>query len=457
MSAGEWARCMGGKLHDQQVPVAPGATPLFGHALRLLRDPLRWLDECRETGPVVRVRLGPRPLYLVSLPALVHEMLVSQADSFDKGGPIFDNGRELIGNGVATSTEEDHRIQRRLMQPAFAQPRIAAYATVMREEGNTLAETWRPNSEVDLLAELDSLTMRVLIRALLPTTGLQEVERFRGYFQVVMADLFPRLALPHPIFRQLPIPSNRRFNRARVESFAAAERIVAAARTQPDSSGMLAALGVDGAGEEAFSDQELRDQVITLLVAGSQTVAGTLAWLFHLLAQHPEVEARLHAELDTVLAGRSAGLEDVQRLPFTRNLLLETIRLYPVAWLLTRISITEVNLGGHRFPAGTGFFFSPYQLHRDAASFPDPERFDPDRWNSPREAITRHGYIPFGAGRRKCIGDTFGMTEATIVLSAVAARWRLRPAPGNRVRAQSRISLTPVGLRMIVEPRTGHG
>ncbi|MEU9096843.1 cytochrome P450 [Streptomyces sp. NPDC048361] len=161
-----------------------------------------------------------------------------------------------------------------------------------------------------------------------------------------------------------------------------------------------------------FTDEELRDQVITLLIAGAETPAATVAWLFHLVARHPHVEARLHAELEDVLAGATATAADLPSLPYTRNVLLEVLRLYPPAPLLTRVSTAEMALDGHRFPAGTDFFFSAYQLHH-GPSFPNPERFDPDRWNTPPGPATRHAYIPFSSGRRKCLGDTFALAEGT--------------------------------------------
>ncbi|GAA3989449.1 cytochrome P450 [Allokutzneria multivorans] len=435
-----------------RAPLAPGAVPVLGHALRLLRDPLPWLDACRQTGPLVRVRMGPRSAHLVCCPHLVHELLMNR--SFDKGGPLFDNARELLGNGLGTSTREDHLRQRRLMQPAFSPSHIAAYAAVMREEIAGLTDSWKGDGAVDLFPDLMSLTMRVLIRTLLPTADPQEAEHLSTQIRFLMAGLLFRIAVPSQVLRQLPVPGNRRFNRARAEAFAGAERIVAAARAHPERGGLLAALMDTGAAEDGFTDEDLRDQVMTMFVGGTESTATTVAWLFHLLTLHPQVEERLHAELDAVLAGRVATAEDLPRLPFTRNVLQETLRLYPVGWLLTRVSVTDVEFGGHRFPAGADFLFSSYLLHHDPASFPAPERFDPDRWDTPLSGDARHAHIPFSTGRRKCIGDTFALTEATIILSAIAAHWRLRPAPGSRVRPHIGAALAPRGLRLVTEPRT---
>ncbi|MGW4913265.1 cytochrome P450 [Streptomyces sp. NPDC004270] len=447
----------------KDVPLAPGAIRLLGHGPRLLRDPLDWLLECGQARPVLRLRLGPRPAYLVCRPELVHDMLVGQVNSFDKGGPLFDRGRELFGNGVASVRHADHSRQRRLMQPAFTPPRIDSYGEVIREESEAVTGRWQGGQEIDVLPELTSLTMRIVCRTLLPTIDERDAERLCNDFQILLAGTLTRTAIPFAWIHRLPTPANRRYNRARADAWALADHVVATARTQSTPGGLLHALIAAGAADpqDAFSDEELRDQVIALFLGGSETTAATLAWLLHLLTLHPHVTERLQAELDEVLAGELAGPDTFPRLRYTRAVLLETMRVYPVATLLTRASTTDVDLGGHRFPAGTDFFYSAYLLHHDPTVFPSPDRFDPDRWTSPADPAARRAYIPFGAGKRKCIGDSFGLAEATIILSAVASRWHLTPAPGNRVRPQLHGSLTPAGLRLVTQarhsPRPGRG
>ncbi|MGX1887143.1 cytochrome P450 [Streptomyces sp. NPDC055287] len=439
----------------KDVPLAPGAIPLLGHGPRLLRDPLTWLLECGQARPVLRLRLGPRPAYLVCRPDLVHDMLVGQVNAFDKGGPLFDRGRELFGNGVASARHTDHRRQRRLMQPAFTPSRIDSYSEVIREESKALTGRWQTGQEINVLPELTSLTMRIVCRTLLPTIDERDADRLCDDFQILLAGTLTRTAIPFTWIQQLPTPANRRYNRARTDAWKLADQVVAKARAQSTPGGLLQALIAAGEAdaEGAFSDEELRDQVIALFLGGSETTAATLAWLLHLLTLHPHVTERLHTELDEVLGGELAGPDTFPRLPYTRAVLLETMRVYPVATLLTRGSTTEVDLGGHRFPAGTDFFYSAYLLHHDPALFPDPSRFDPDRWTSPADPAARRAYIPFGAGKRKCIADTFGLAEATIILSAIASRWHLTPAPGSRVRPQLRGSLAPAGLHLVTQSR----
>lgn len=442
---------------DSRIAPAPGALPLVGHAHRLVRDPLDWLGECRQAGPVMRVKLGPRTAYLVCDPELVHRVLTGP--EFDKGGPLIIAARELLGNGLGTSLREDHRRQRRLMQPAFAQPRIDGYTALMREEAARLADSWTPHREVDLIGDLTTTTLRVLIRVLLPTIAdIPEAAGLARQIRILFDGTFLRAAVPFPFLFRLPTPGNHRFDRARRDVSAAIDRIVTAARAQPEAGGLLAALitpdeAAAQAGD-AFTDRDLRDQVMTLFVGGGETSATTLTWLFHLLATHPSVERRLYGELDSVLDGRIAGPADMPQLPFTRNVLWETMRLYPPAWIMTRVTLTDVDLAGHRLPADAEVLFSSYQLHHDPETFPEPHAFDPDRWDR-MDRADRHSYIPFHTGSRKCIGDNFALAEATIILSAVAAAWRLRPAPDHRPRPQPPLSMAPAGLHLTAQPRPG--
>lgn len=439
-----------------RVPEAPGALPLLGHALRLVRDPLPWLRDCgRRRAPVLRLRLGRRPAYLVCHPHLVHDMLVARANEFDKGGPIIDRARELVGNGLATSPHAEHRAQRRLIQPAFSAACVASYTTILQEESAHLAASWRPHTEVGLLPDLTTAVTKILSRALLPTLDPAEAEELLPDLQRVMGGVLIRAALPFNWMLRLPTPANRRFTRSRTAVWTAADRWVASARALPQQGGVLSQLISADTHDpaHALTDTGLRDQVVTLLIAGTETTASTVAWLFHLLTLHPHAEERLHQELDTVLGGALATSDSYDRLPVTRAVLLETMRLYPTVPLISRISTRPVTLAAHTFPAGTDFFFSSYQLQHDPSAFPHPERFDPDRWTSPTQPTAHQGYIPFSTGKRKCIGDNLALAEATTLISAIAQQWRLRPTNGIQPRPHMRTTLSPGNLRLTAEPR----
>lgn len=408
---------------------APGFLPLLGHVHRMARDPLEWLEQCRRAGPVLRLKLGPRTTFLVTDPHLVRRVLTDS--DFEKGGPLMACARNLLGNGLATCLREEHRRQRPLMQPAFTLPRIAGYTAVMREEAERLAGMWTLGCETDPMEDLSGATLRVMIRAMLPVAHADEANRIARQVRILLDGALLRAAVPFPILFKLPTPGNRRFERARSDTFAAAADIVTTTRAKPDESGLLIALiAPDGGapdGGEAVTDEDLRDQVMTLLASGGDTTATTLAWVFHLLATHPDIERRLHEELDAVLGGEIAGYDDVPRLPFTRNVVTEALRLYPPAWMMSRVALVDVDLDGHRLPVGAEVFFSSCLLHHDPLYFPDPDSFDPDRWDR-REPDE---------------------------LSAVASVWRFRPTPRHDVRPRPPLSMTPARLHLVPELRPG--
>ncbi|MER6913596.1 cytochrome P450 [Streptomyces sp. NPDC000594] len=434
------------------VRVAPGGLPLVGHVPALVRAPARWLAACRTTGDITEVRLGSRRAYLLSTSELVHEVLVGQGARFDKGGPLFDRIREVGGNGLATAPHQEHRRQRRLIQPAFTPAHIAAYTEAMRDESAALTARWRPRGEICALTEMHRLSVGVFSRVLLPGADIADPVRLAEQTRSLSDGIAARALFPW--CDRLPLPANRRFHRARRQILAAADATVRAARSRPDHSRLMdALLGSDPDGG-SLTDRELRDQVVILLAGGTETTANTLAWIFHLLARHPAVESRLAHELDGVLHGRPATPDDFRALPFTRDVVLETMRMRPVVWLLTRSSTTEVELGGHRFAAGTDFVVSPYQLQHDPAVFPRPDSFDPDRWSAPVAPALRQACLPFGAGRRKCIGDTFALAEITIALSVIVPHWHLRPVGrGRPPRPRFRTTLAPHHLPMTTVPR----
>jgi pentalenene oxygenase len=262
---------------------------------------------------------------------------------------------------------------------------------------------------------------------------------------------------PTGLLARLPLAANREFDTALGRLHALIDGIVGDYRRSGEDRGdllsaLLAARDDEDGGR--MSDQEIHDQVMTLLLAGVETTASALTWAWHLLASHPEAEARLHAEVDEVLGGRAPTYADVPRLAYTQRVFTETLRLYPPAWMFTRMTAEPTELGGHLLPSGTDVLISPYVIHRIPELFASPAAFDPDRWLPERaQDVARGSYLPFGGGSRKCIGDVFGMTEATLALAALASRWRLRPVPGTVVKARAGMSLTAGPLPMVPEPR----
>ncbi|MFY4721522.1 cytochrome P450 [Streptomyces sp. LaBMicrA B280] len=440
-----------------RIARAPGGLPLVGHAVQLARRPLEFLGSLPAAGDLVELRLGTKPAYLPCHPELVQQVL-RNARVYDTGGPVKDKARPILGNGLITSDWADHRRQRRMVQPAFHTARIAAYAAVMQEECGAQAKTWRAGLPLDVADAMQALTARVTARALFSTEmAPHSVAEIQRSLPVMVHGAFRRAMDPTGLVARLPLAANREFDAALARLHSLIDGIVGDYRRSGEDRGDLLSALLAARDEEdggAMTDQEVHDQVMTLLLAGVETTASALTWAWHLLAAHPEAEARLHAEVDEVLGGRVPEYADVPRLVHTQRIFTETLRLYPPAWMYTRMTTEPTELAGHRLPAGTDVLISPYVIHRIPEFFARPDVFDPDRWLPERaQEVTRGSYLPFGAGSRKCIGDVFGMTEATLALAALAARWRLRPVPGTTVSPRAEMSLTAGRLPMVPEPR----
>ncbi|MFJ9897706.1 cytochrome P450 [Streptomyces sp. NPDC091280] len=443
--------------HHWRHAVAPGALPLVGHAVRMGRSPLEFLTSLPARGDLVELRLGPSRAYLPCHPDLVHEVLLN-ARVYDTGGPVKDKARPILGNGLITSDWTDHRRQRRLVQPAFHPARLPGYAEVMRDECAAEAQAWEAGRPFDLSIAMQTLTARVTARALFSTDiADRAVAEIQRSLPVIVHGAYRQAMDPTGLLARLPIAANRRFNKALSGLHALIRRIVEDYRgASTDRGDLLSALlaAEDPETGARLDDQEIHDQVMTLLLAGIETTASALTWSFHLLGGNPAAETALYTELDEVLDGRTPAYADIPRLDRTQRVFTESLRLYPPAWLFTRTTVESTELAGRELPAGTDILISPYVLHHNPALFTDPESFDPDRWLPARaEDVTRGSYLPFGAGSRKCIGDVFGMTEATLALASIAARWRLRPVPHTTIRPRPHMSLSSGPLLMIPEPR----
>ncbi|GAA0361583.1 cytochrome P450 [Streptomyces blastmyceticus] len=436
---------------------APGALPLVGHTVRLARDPLGFLQARHGGAPVVELRFGTGRVQLLTRPDVVREVLVTGHRSYDKGGPIIEGARTLFGNGLGTCPREQHRRQRPMLQPAFRPSRLAGYSPTMQLCAEEIAGKWQDGQVLDVGRQMNRIAARVLMRTLASgdaaSTAVRQVEEF---LPTLMSTAFRRVAVPWAWPHELPLPSNRRYRRADTAVRASIDATIAEYRRAgapgDDLLGHLVGAR-DEAGTE-LSDQEIHDQIKIMLIAGIETTATALSWTFHVLGRQPEIERRVYAELDAELDGRPPTGDDLARLPYLTRVLTETLRVYPTVPLLSRVATADVALGGREFPAGTEFFFSPYCLHRDPGAFPEPERFDPDRWLSERVgAAQRLAFIPWGAGPRKCIGDTYSLIEASLALATILTTWRLRPIATAKVTPTVRFSLHPTGLRMTAERR----
>ncbi|MET7900814.1 cytochrome P450 [Streptomyces sp. NPDC005355] len=443
--------------HDGRFATAPGGLPLIGHALLMGRRPLQFLASLPAHGDLVELRLGPRRAYLPCHPELVQQVLVN-ARVYDTGGPVKEKARPILGNGLITSDWADHRRQRRLVQPAFHTARIATYAEVMERECEAESQSWRAGRALDVSHAMLALTARVTARALFSTEmAPHAVAEIQHCLPVVVEGAYRQAIDPTGLLARLPIAANRRFEDALSRLRRLVDRMIGDYRAADGDRGdVLSALFAARDDETGgkMSDQEIHDQVMTLLLAGIETTASALTWAWFLLGRDPRAEAALHAEVDEVLGRRAPVYADIPRLGYTQRVFTEALRLFPPAWLFTRTTTESTQLGGRRLPPASDVLISPYVLHHHAGLFPEPESFDPDRWLPGRaKDVTRGSYLPFGGGSRKCIGDVFGMTEATLALAAIASRWRMRPLPGTKIRPRPQMSLTAGPLHMVPESR----
>jgi cytochrome P450 len=428
------------------------------------RDTLGFLQRlASEYGDISQLTVGPQRVFFINHPEYAKDVLVTSQRNFLKGRGL-ERAKLLLGNGLLTSEGEFHRRQRRLAQPAFHRERIASYGTVMAAYGARACGRWRDGATYDVAQEMMQLTLAIVGKTLFDA-DIEREAREIGDALTTTFELFSLAMYPFSeLLDRLPLPSIIRFRRARARLDATIFRMIEERRSASLNGGDLdrgdllsmLLLAQDAEGDAGgMTDEQLRDEAMTLLVAGHETTANALSWTWYLLSEHPDVEARLHAEVDTVLAGRTPAADDVPRLPYTRMVLSESMRLYPPAWVLGRRAITDHELDGYVIPARSIVLLSQYIAHRDPRFFPQPERFDPERWTPEAQAARpKLAYFPFGAGARQCIGEQFAWMEAILVLATIAQRWRLRLVEGHPVEPCPLITLRPRhGMRMTVHRR----
>lgn len=438
------------------IPQAP-KLPLVGSMLHYARGPLRFLEGVARQGPIVEMDFIRYRAWLINDPTLVEQVFVRSAGVMQKD--VFLRAlKSLLGEGLLSSEGDFWKRQRRLIQPAFHRERIAGYGAVMVEHTAKMLDGWRDGETLELHHAMMALTADIVTRALFGDDVGDTRDLASCIDAVVSRFADPKFILV-PSLANAPLPSNRRLREVSarldgiVRGFITRRRAMGAAGPDDDLLAMLlAAQDDDGA---RMSDQQVRDELLILFLAGHETTALALSWTFHLLAQHPEAERALHAELDEVLGDREPTVDDLPRLKYTGFVVHETLRLYPPAWSLGRESTEPFELEGHRFPAGAWFWVLPWTMHRDPRFFTDPLEFKPLRWeNSFAKTLPRGAYIPFGTGPRICIGNQFALMEATLLLATVARRFSLRAVAEPVVEAEPSITLRfKRGIRMTAVAR----
>ncbi|GHE09728.1 cytochrome P450 [Streptomyces alanosinicus] len=427
---------------------APGRLPLFGHLLQLaLPGRMAFVQSLRSHGPVVRIYLGTRPAYVLNSPEALRQLLQVQAGKFTKGR-LFEKSRPFIGNGILASDGDTHRRQRRTMQPAFHRQRIAQYVTQMSDVAYRHIESWRSGAVLTVMPEMRHLTGALLSHILFSGELARDMAIAIEETLPVIADGVNWRVLGFgELTKNLPTPGNRRFEATREHLWRTTEELIEAYRADPSDRGDLLSLllaAPDPHTGRLMSDDELRDEIITIFIAGVETMATMLSWALHILSTQRPIAQRLEEEAARILGGRPVKPEDIPELTYTRAFIDELLRFYTPNLLLMRDASEALEIEGTSIPAGTEVMYSPATLHRDPALYPDPGVFNPDRWAGPTTAtLPRCSFIPFSVGNRQCIGDSLAMAEMHVVLAALVAKWRFEPAVPRRVREVAGILIQP--------------
>lgn len=434
-----------------------------------LGEPILLFEHLHRTyGNIAHYSFLGTPIVFVNEPEYIHEILINQASSFVKERTVR-RMKVLLGEGLITSDDPIHMRQRKIAAPAFHRHRIAAYADQIVTIAASVREHWQPGETIDVSSAMMSLSLEIVARTLFDTEVTADIRSINDEVNIIMSLYNLIIALPRlESYLHWPLPGVSKFRRSRDRLNTIVDRIIrqrreemAADPSRGDRGDLLSMLiasryePTEAAASEGMSDEQIRDEVLTIFLAGYETVANALAWTWYCLSQNPEAEATLHAELDTVLGDRLPTLADYPSLRYTEQVFAESMRLYPPAWAMGRRSTKPIVLGPYRIPAGAHFFFSQYIMHRSAEYFPSPLRFDPTRHTTEAKASRpKFAYFPFGGGGRQCIGESFAWMEGVLTIAAIASRWRLTYLGTTPPVPQAKITLRPRDpLLMRLEPR----
>jgi cyclooctatin synthase len=442
---------------EPRIPTMPGAMPFIGHAFTFWRNPLKFFNAVSQQGPLVRIQLGPYHAYLVSDHELLNEILVRRGKDFEKGMQ-HDRVRRMLGNGILLSDGDFHRRQRLLMQPAFHHSNMFKYVDIMRSSAAAAYDSWADGQQVLMYDMFYELAVRIVIRAFFSTDlADSDIDEVYACMPIVIAGVERRAAIPPALLDRVPTRSSKQFHDAMDRLIKVGHRIVADLDEMPDrpSDDLMARLFAarDG-GNTEMTNQQIHEEFMTMLTAGSETTPSAMSWTVYLLGRYPDVQRRVQAEIDGVVGDRAITAEDVPKLEYTRRVVTESLRIYPPVWGLGRRAKVDTEIGGHPIPARTEVLYSIYAIHHDANIYPEPEKFDPDRWLPERRSgIPRSAFQPFGAGSRNCIGEAFAWNEIQVVLATLMRDWSVQPVSAEPIQPVAKGALVPGPLPMTVVRR----
>jgi cytochrome P450 len=448
-----------GKLSTLPLPPGPPGRLFFGNALSLAKHWNGYSAKCgREFGGVVFYKFFHVSVVMVSNPDAIESILVRNAANFRKSRD-YAAIRSFLGNGLLTSEGTFWQSQRQLIQPAFRHENITLYAQIISDSATKMMSGWKDGEVRDIHHEMSSLTLEVVAKSLFGST-VEHDSRFIGTeIAAVMERFMSQAALSFLLPERMPLPKGPRLLRSLRRLNKVIQSIISDRRAHPiEGTDLLQTLlAAEDEHGTRMPDEQLRDEIMTLFMAGHETTANALCWTWYLLAQNPSAQQKLHEELDSVLLGTPPTLADLPRLPYTEMAVKESMRLYPPAWGIGRQAIEDFEINGYRIPAGTNVFIMQWLTHRDERFFPEPERFEPERWRDDpirRGMLPRFAYFPFGGGPRVCIGAGFAMMEATLLLAMIAQRYSLSLKADTKVTPFFSITLRPKnGLAMQLRRR----
>ncbi|MBS1795002.1 MAG: cytochrome P450 [Acidobacteria bacterium] len=429
-----------------------------GHFRSFRRDPTGFLTRLSQLGDVAAFRMGNIPTFLINHPELIRDLLVTNHSKFFKGRAL-QRAKSLLGEGLLTSEQEFHLRQRRMIQPAFHRTRINEYAASMIELGERMAAEWRDGDARDVDREMMRLTLQIVGRTLY-SANVDDAADEVGRAMNTIISMFNWTLVPFSeLLEKLPLPPVRRLKKARQTLDEVIYRIIDERRRSDTDRGDLLSMLLVAQDEEtggAMTDKQVRDECLTLFLAGHETTANALTWTFYLLSQNPEAEAKFHAELDAVVGARAVAPGDYGRLKYTEAVLAESMRLFPPAWTIGRLAVEDHAFDGFPVPAKSLVLASQYVMHRDPRFWERADAFVPERWTtlSIKEAGGRFIYFPFSRGIRSCIGEGFAWMEGVLLLAILGRRWKLELAPEQRIALQPLVTLRPkYGMKMRIIAR----
>jgi cytochrome P450 len=447
--------------HLSMTPTGPKGKLLFGHLDEFQKSPLRFLMRmAKEYGDIAQFRLGPmHKVNLISSPEMIKEVLVTKQKSFVKSRDMV-RLKSVVGEGLLTSEKDFHMRQRRLIQPAFKKTHIAGYGQDMIDITVDYIKRWENQKEINSSQDMMNITLGIISKTMFSMDFQEGFDIIGEPLELAMKLAIKRMRAILPVPLWIPTKKNSEYKKA----VQALDRIIYSfiqerrrgSQEHQDLLGILmeARSEEDGKG---MDDKQLRDELLTIFLAGHETTANALCWTLYLLSQHPEVEKRLHEEIDRVAGGKPIKPTDFNQLTYTQNVIWESMRLFPPAYVIGRQAVEDVNIGGYLIKKGEMVLISQYVMHRDPRYFDKPDLFYPERFeNNFQRTLPTYAYFPFGGGPRVCIGNHFALMEAVLVLACMAQQYKIKLAPNHHeIKPQPLITLRPKGgIRLIVEKRS---